>query len=310
MMAWIGGDGTERPGRPSVLCFISSSQLFPAALSQWALLRLPPKVCMVYPVNSSSGPISLGTWMLRGGLWWRENKLEMFVRNWLKLYWLARPPSLLHSPPLLCLHMVWSAAVSAVIFTCMWPLHIPVNNHTPQHGYWIVPVKLGRSLVPIHWPFTSTNWSKGDVWAEQSVYGLSEIGLCLGVEDQHPPPHLSQPRPSTPLPPPLSSRVTVWPVFVCVCVCLFGLMAVTAPGRRRIFSGSWMPSRPSFGTCTGLRRSLPNTLRVASSSCRATWSRTASNGAFESLLMRGRQKQSYLRHQKFINAQNVCYLCA
>ncbi len=190
-------------------------------------------------------------------------------------------------------------------FTCMWPLHIPVNNHTLQHGYWFVTVNPARSFSPIHWlsrkTWTNRNWDRTD----QSVYGRSKIWPCVvGVEEQHPPLHLPQhPPPTTTTtlpssPTPLSlqqgdlcllTSVCVC-LFVCVCVRVFGSMAVTAPGRRRTSFGSWTPSRLSSGTCTGPRRSLPNTSRAASSSCRATWSRTASSGAFVCLCARRRQK--------------------
>lgn len=169
----------------------------------------------------------------------------------------------------------------------MWPLHIPVNNHTLAAWLLICYSKPCPFSLPTHPPYTDCPLSKQEhlnrpvsIWSEYNW-------LCLGVEEQHPPLHLSQ-NPLFPLhfshfAPPHPSHPALWPLSseLCVYMCLFGSMAVTALGHQRTSSGSWTPCRLSSGTCTGPRRNLPNTLRVASSSCRATWSRTVSNGVYD-----------------------------
>lgn len=98
-------------------------------------------------------------------------------------------------------------------------------------------------------------------------------------------------------PPPSSApaatgKPSLWPVCVFLSVCV---MAVTALGRQRTFSGSWMPFRLSSGICTGPRRSLHGTWRAASSSCQATWLRTVSNGVFVCMRTEETSRQRMLR---------------
>lgn len=241
--------------------------------------------------------------MLREGVWLEDINLEIFILletdlNRKRCFYMPSLTSPFPSP--LCWHSVISCCICSDL-TCMWPLHIPVNNHTLQHGYWFVTVNPARSFSPIHWLSRNT-WTNRSIWTDQSVYGRSRTELCLGVEEQHPPLHLPQHHPLTLSPllpptfPPAGWHLTLL-TCVHVCVCVFGSMAVTALERQRISSGSWMPSRHSSGTCTGPRRSSPNTSRVASSSCRATWSRTASSGVFACLCA---QEKEWLTETKLL----------
>lgn len=276
--------------------------------------------------NPSRGPTSLGTWMLREGLWWVKS-IWRFLCFWTQtinafifhlllffrfFFFLHALPHFLHSL-LLC---VTSCCICSD-FTCMWPLHIPVNNHTLQHGYWSVTVNPARSFSPINW-LSRTSWTnrKGGVWVDQSVYGQSKKKKRRGTASS------SAPATTTPTPPNLwppptpSQQVNICPL---TCACVFGSMAVMAPGRRRTSSGSSTPSRLSSGTCTGPRRSSPSTSRAASSSCRATWSRTVWSGAYlcdsawhddrlpetQKLQIQGRKKKRSLHNEHLHRIRTV-----
>lgn len=103
----------------------------------------------------------------------------------------------------------------------MWPPHIPVNNHTLQHGYWFVkvnpcPLLLTHTLTVHKLP------NKKHMSSHQSVYGIrSKVWLCLGVEEQHPPLHLPQHPPSWTPPTSSFQPGNLCPLtWMRVCLCL------------------------------------------------------------------------------------------
>ena len=245
------------------------------------------------------------------------------------LFFFTRPPSLLHPPPptpFSCPCVINCCICSD--FTCMWPLHLPVNNHTLQHGYWFVTLKTPPApFASIHWLSrnirTNRKWDRHLEHSSQCMVGIksdcvqvwrNSILLLHTCHNTPPPP---QTHPSHPPFLRQGDLCLLTCVCVCVCVCVYVCvclcvsMAVTALGRRRTSSGSWMLSRPSSGTYTGQRRSLPNTSRVAYSSCRATWSRTVSNGVFcVRLFARGEPKKN--KKNKYLgalNAENTLLKC-
>lgn len=224
--------------RPLTLCFITPrppAWLFPAVLSQWALLRLPLKVCMVCLVNSSRGPTSLGDMDdERGPVRWKEIHLNILLLLFFIFILQEQTPAIdavyLHALPHFSIPstpLSWRSVISCCVcsdFTCMWPLHIPVNNHTLQHGYWFVPVDLTRSFSPIHWLSRNTwrkrNWHLDgpvSIWSEQNLTALR----CGGTASSSTPA-------TTPSPPPPTMSLQQGDLLtcmgvclVCLCVCVF-----------------------------------------------------------------------------------------